>query len=252
MIIYMYKLLGITNRKLCNNDFLEQIRNICTLNNRNKELCTLNNKIKKLHTLNNKKLYTLNNSTKEKCILNNKTKKIYTLDKTNEVISSVSIVLREKDLPETDYKALAEKVLKVCKENNTECILHTYYKVARELDCKKIHMPLHVLKSNPHIRKEFDEIGVSIHSVDEAIEAVNLGATYLTAGHIFATDCKKDLPPRGLDFLSSICNSVSIPVYGIGGISPENAQEAIEAGAVGVCIMSGLMTCTNFETMFNL
>ncbi|EPY2274740.1 thiamine phosphate synthase [Clostridium sporogenes] len=193
----MYKLLAITNRHLCNNEFLEQIQDICTLNEK------------------------------------------------STTIESVSIVLREKDLSERDYKNLAANVLKICKKNNTECILHTYYKVAKELNCKKIHLPLHVLKSNPNIYKDFDEVGVSIHSVSEAIEALNLGATYITAGHIFATDCKKSLPPRGLSFLSSVCSSVNIPVYAIGGISPANAEKAINAGAEGICIMSGLMACKN-------
>ncbi|MBU3214752.1 thiamine phosphate synthase [Clostridium estertheticum] len=193
----MYKVLAITNRHLCNNDFLQQIQAICSLNEK------------------------------------------------NTMIKSVSIVLREKDLSENDYKDLATKVLEICKENNTECILHTYYKVARELNCKKIHLPLHVLKSKPDICKEFNEVGVSIHSVNEALEAVNLGATYIIAGHIFATNCKKDVPPRGLNFLSSVCSSINIPVYAIGGILPANAQKAINAGADGVCIMSGLMTCEN-------
>ena len=193
----MYKVLAITNRHLCNNDFLTQIQDICSLNEK------------------------------------------------NTVIKSVSIVLREKDLSENDYKDLAAKVIKICEKNNTECILHTYYKVARELNCKKIHLPLHVLKSNPDICKEFNEVGVSIHSVSEAIEAVNLGATYITAGHIFATDCKKDIPPRGLSFLSSVCSLVNIPVFAIGGISLRNAQKAINAGADGICIMSGLMNCKN-------
>ncbi|MBU3074850.1 thiamine phosphate synthase [Clostridium estertheticum] len=193
----MYKLLAITNRHLCNNDFLQQIQGICSLNEK------------------------------------------------NTMIKSVSIVLREKDLSENDYKNLATKVLEICKKNNTECILHTYYKVARELNCKKIHLPLHVLKSKPDICKEFNEVGVSIHSVNEAIDAVNLGATYIIAGHIFATNCKKDVPPRGLSFLSSVCRSINIPVYAIGGILPANAQKAINAGADGVCIMSGLMTCEN-------
>ena len=193
----MYKLLAITNRHLCNNDFLTQIKHICSLNEK------------------------------------------------NTVIESVSIVLREKDLSENDYKDLAAKVIKICKKNNTECILHTYYKVAKELNCKKIHLPLHVLKSKPYVCKEFNEVGVSIHSVSEAIEAVNLGATYITAGHIFVTDCKKDIPPRGLSFLSSVCSCVNIPVFAIGGISPANAEKAINAGADGICIMSGLMNCKN-------
>lgn len=198
----MYKLLSITNRHLCNNDFLEQIEEICALNEK------------------------------------------------NTIIESVSIVLREKDLSENDYKDLAAKVLKICEKNNTECILHTYYNAAKELNCKKIHLPLHVLKSNSNISKEFNEVGVSIHSVSEAIEAVNLGATYITAGHIFSTDCKKGVPPRGLSFLSSVCSSVNIPVYAIGGISPANAQKAINAGAEGICIMSGLMTCKNSRELF--
>ena len=193
----MYKVLAITNRHLCYNDFLTQIQGICSLNEK------------------------------------------------NTVIKSVSIVLREKDLPENDYKDLAAKVMKICEKNNTECILHTYYKVAKELNCKKIHLPLHVLKSNPDVCKEFKVIGVSIHSVSEAIEAVNLGATYITAGHIFATDCKKGVPPRGLSFLSSVCSCVNIPVFAIGGISFENAEKAINAGAEGICIMSGLMNCKN-------
>jgi len=193
----MYKILAITNRHLCNNDFLTRIQDICLLNEK------------------------------------------------NTVIKPVSIVLREKDLSENEYKDLAAKVMKICKNNNTECILHTYYKVAKELNCKKIHLPLHGLKSNPDVCKEFNEVGVSIHSVSEAIEAVNLGATYITAGHIFATDCKKDIPPRGLSFLSSVCSSVTIPVYAIGGISHTNSQKSIDAGADGICIMSGLMNCKN-------
>ena len=43
------------------------------------------------------------------------------------------------------------------------------------------------------------------------MEAERLGATYVTAGHIFTTDCKKGLPPRGLDFLKNVCDAVTIP-----------------------------------------
>ena len=49
------------------------------------------------------------------------------------------------------------------------------------------------------------KIGVSIHSAEEAKEAVSLGASYLTAGHIFTTDCKKGVPARGLEFLKEVC-----------------------------------------------
>ena len=79
---------------------------------------------------------------------------------------------------------------------------------------------------------------------EEAIEAQKLGATYISAGHIFATDCKKDLPPRGLEFLKEDCNSVTIPVYAIVGIKLSDVQmdEIIKCGAKGGCIMSGMMS----------
>ena len=70
-----------------------------------------------------------------------------------------------------------------------------------------------------------------------------MGADYLIAGHIYATDCKKGLPPRGRDFLREICSNLSVPVYGIGGISLEEKQigEVLDCGAKGACVMSGAM-----------
>lgn len=83
--------------------------------------------------------------------------------------------------------------------------------------------------------------GVSVHSVEDARLAEQCGATYLTAGHVFVTDCKKGLAPRGLDFLHEVCSSVKIPVYAIGGINDKNAASCIREGAAGVCVMSGYM-----------
>ena len=86
-------------------------------------------------------------------------------------------------------------------------------------------------------------LGSSIHSVSEAQEAQRLGADYLTAGHIYATDCKAGVPPRGLDFLEEVCRSVQIPVYGIGGvqIGSDQLDEMMARGAAGACVMSGMM-----------
>ena len=64
-----------------------------------------------------------------------------------------------------------------------------------------------------------------------------------TAGHVFATDCKRGVPGRGLDFLKATAASVCIPVYAIGGISARNVAAVRGAGAAGACVMSGLMSC---------
>ena len=94
-------------------------------------------------------------------------------------------------------------------------------------------------------KSRFEHIGASCHSVEDAQEAESLGADYITAGHVFATDCKKGLPPRGIEFLSSVCESVSIPVYAIGGISPDNIDLVRQCGAAGACVMSGFMKCSD-------
>lgn len=157
-----------------------------------------------------------------------------------------AIVLREKDLPEEDYFFLAEKVMNICEDFSMPCILHTFYRAARQLGCRRIHLPLCVFEQmEPDMG--FDVIGTSIHSTEQAEQAVLLGAGYVTAGHVFETDCKKGLPGRGLAFVQEVVQAVDIPVYGIGGICAANAPDVVRAGASGVCVMSGFMNEKIFE-----
>lgn len=166
-----------------------------------------------------------------------------------EKIASASpdrIILREKDLSEEDYCFLADKVADICQKYDTKLMLHYYWRTAVKLGCKNIHLPLHILKElSENDKTDFDCIGTSCHSVEDAVEAQKLGANYITAGHIFATDCKKGLAPRGLDFLRNVCKSVNIPVYAIGGISADNIGLVRECGAAGGCVMSGFMKCND-------
>lgn len=160
-----------------------------------------------------------------------------------------AVILREKDLSETEYAKLAEEVYNITTSYDVRLIIHTYINVARELGINTVHMSLHNMRE---YRKEFiDNVnkinniktGCSIHSVEEAVEARNMGASYITAGHVYATDCKKGLAPRGLDFLKNVCDSVDIPVYAIGGIDIDDGRrkEVKKYGAAGSCIMSGMM-----------
>lgn len=154
-----------------------------------------------------------------------------------------ALVLREKDLTEEKYTELAEQALKLCDHYQVPCILHTYINTARKLDCPRIHLPLPLLEKYSNELQDFQVAGCSVHSPEDALKAEKLGATYLTAGHIYTTDCKKGLPPRGLKFLENVCKSVKIPVYAIGGIHMGTGQieEVIKSGAKGGCIMSEMM-----------
>ncbi len=156
------------------------------------------------------------------------------------------IILREKDLSEDEYRQLAASAIEICGKYGTELMLHYFWRTAIELGHKNIHLPLSVLAElSDDDRAHFEHIGASCHSVDDALSAQKLGADYITAGHVFATDCKKGLQPRGLGFLKDVCESVSIPVYAIGGISPENIDMVRKCRAGGACVMSGFMECAD-------
>ncbi len=152
-----------------------------------------------------------------------------------------AIMLREKDLPINEYTSLAKEVKKICDKNNVDIIINTFIESAKILNIKNIHLPFPMLLENKSCLNDFELIGTSVHSEEEALKAEELGVNYITAGHIFKTDCKKGLEPRGLKFLKQICDNANIPVFAIGGINNENTPLAIKAGAAGVCIMSSAM-----------
>ena len=174
-------------------------------------------------------------------------------ERMEKIISSGAdaVIVREKDLKEREYEELARRVIKICERAQISCILHTYAEAAVRLNCRKIHFPLHVLRvlsqSQETMIRHFSTVGASVHSPEEAREAQALGADYVTAGHVFATDCKRGLEPRGLEFLRETVNAVSIPVFAIGGISAENVEAVRKAGAAGACIMSQMMRGEFYE-----
>lgn len=174
-------------------------------------------------------------------------------ERMEKIVSSGAdaVIVREKDLKEREYEELARRVIKICERAQISCILHTYAEAAVRLNCRKIHFPLHVLRvlsrSQETMLRHFSTVGASVHSPEEAREAQALGADYVTAGHVFATDCKRGLEPRGLEFLRETVNAVSIPVFAIGGISAENVKAVRKAGAAGACIMSQMMRGEFYE-----
>ncbi len=152
------------------------------------------------------------------------------------------IILREKDLSDSDYASLAEQVVDICRKYSVICTLHGHPEAALRLGVKSVHLPLPVLRTlDRDMLRRFDETGTSCHSLDELKEAEQYGVSYVIAGHIFETDCKRSLQGRGLSFLRDMCANTQLPVYGIGGISAENLPSVLRWGARGVCIMSGCM-----------
>lgn len=155
-----------------------------------------------------------------------------------------AVILRAKALDKAAYRTLALQAQQSCEAAGIALILHSDWQLARELGISMLHLPLAFLRQiSEYERAYFTWLSTSVHSVEEAIEAQALGATVLIAGHIYTTQCKASLAPRGLGFLQSVCSAVSLPVYAIGGIDFDAEQHAeLQAnGARGACVMSAYM-----------
>lgn len=155
-----------------------------------------------------------------------------------------AVILRAKSLDKAAYRTLALQAQQSCKVTGIPLILHSYWQLAHDLGISKLHLPLALLRQiSEYERAYFTWLSTSVHSVGEAQEAQALGATVLIAGHIYTTQCKADLAPRGLGFLQNVCSAVNLPVYAIGGISFDASQHAeLQAnGARGACVMSAYM-----------
>ena len=98
------------------------------------------------------------------------------------------VILREKDLSADAYTTLAEKVLRACEINDVTLVIHSFPNTARKLGVQNLHMPLPLLSEE--LCSEFETVGISVHSIEQLKQAESCGADYVTAGHIFATDCK--------------------------------------------------------------
>ncbi len=181
-----------------------------------------------------------------------------------------AILLREKDLSETEYETLARQVMEICATYEVPCILHTYVDAAARLNARAVHLPLPAFRALRTAQEsggmpeadhgqagmaesggEPSVFGVSCHSLEDALEAERLGCAYLTAGHIFHTNSKRGRPGRGLDFLREVCEQVDVPVVAIGGIGPDNIAEVRRSGAAGACVMSSCMQCWDPKELFD-
>lgn len=83
-------------------------------------------------------------------------------------------------------------------------------------------------------------LGVSVHSLEGAKSAEHQGANYVIFGHVFATNSKSGIAPRGIPALKAICSSLCIPVIAIGGIRPDCMDAIYAAGASGIAVMSAI------------
>ena len=237
----MFKIFCITNRKICKDDFVQTIERVVS---EDKSLQVIEKALGKEISLDKNELLVSSNMklTDEDGLKESTFENIGEGMTNSNLPKPDMLILREKDLSEDEYYELAKKVKPMCDKAGVELVIHTYVNVAKKLGVKSIHLPLDkYIMLTEEDKQLFDNIGTSVHSLDDLEKAISMGANYVLAGHIYDTDCKKGLPGRGLEFLQEICSNVRVPVIAIGGINMDRLKEVKDVGASGAAIMSGYM-----------
>lgn len=152
--------------------------------------------------------------------------------------------LRDKTSTTRELVRIGHALHTLTRQYGAQLIVNDRLDVALAIEADGVHLGQDDLPVELARRIAGDRliIGVSAETVEEAHQAEAAGADYLGVGPMFATHTKPDAgTPVGPERLRAIKQAVRIPVFGIGGITPENALAVLHAGADGICVISAIV-----------
>jgi len=175
----------------------------------------------------------------------------------SDIVSKVGFAVRagvdvvQVRYPQLGARELSRIVRAIQRESatsKTAVIVNDRVDVAMALGANGVHLghrslPIDVVRriTGPDML-----IGVSVHSVEEAIEAAAGGADYLTFGHVYPTGSHPGEPGRETALLAEVVEAVDpLPVIAIGGITPKRVSEVLRSGAKGVAVMRSILNAAN-------
>ena len=159
------------------------------------------------------------------------------------------VQLREKELDDAAFLQEAMEMKALCEKYKVPFFVNDNVEIAVKCRADGIHVGQEDMTAEKVRQQVGDEmmIGVSVHSVEEALEAVKNGADCLGVGAMFSTATKADADVLTKEVLREICAAVDIPVVAIGGISRENLAELKGTGIDGVALVSAIFAAEDIE-----
>lgn len=138
---------------------------------------------------------------------------------------------------------MAKRAREVCQKHDVLFIVNDDLALMKAVDADGLHVG-QTDGNLDFMRRETEGklLGVSAHTLAEAVDAIEHGADYIGAGPIYQTSTKPDAKkPVGVDLIAEFRNNhINVPLVGIGGITLENASEVIKSGADGVAVISAI------------
>ena len=159
------------------------------------------------------------------------------------------VQLREKELDEAEFLAEAKEVSALCRRYGVPFFVNDNVDIAIACGADGVHVGQEDMAAAQVRRRVGDGmmIGVSVHSVEEALEAVRNGADCLGVGAMFSTSTKADANVLPREVLRDICRAVDVPVVAIGGIGKGNLMQLAGTGVDGVALVSAIFGAADIE-----
>lgn len=159
------------------------------------------------------------------------------------------VQLREKELDAEAFLKEAIEISALCKQYGVPFFINDNVEIAVKCHADGIHVgqeDMEAIQVRQRVGKDMI-IGVSVHSVEEALEAVRNGADCLGVGAMFSTSTKTDVNILPKETLRAICDAVDIPVVAIGGIGKTNISRLAGTGVDGVALVSAIFGAEDIE-----
>lgn len=159
------------------------------------------------------------------------------------------VQLREKEMGEEEFLEEAKEIHTLCRQYGVPFIVNDNVEVAAACGAEGIHVGQEDMAAGD-VRRRVGVgmiLGVSVHTVEEAREAVRNGADYLGLGAVFPTSTKTDVDQMPNETLRAICGAVDVPVVAIGGINRDNIGKLAGSGVDGVALVSAIFSAPDIE-----
>ena len=159
------------------------------------------------------------------------------------------VQLREKELDETAFLQEAKELCALCRRYGVPFLVNDNVEIAIACGADGIHVGQEDLAAGEVRRRVGDDmiLGVSVHTVEEACQAVRDGADYLGLGAVFPTSTKTDVEQMPNETLRAICDAVDVPIVAIGGINRGNILRLAGSGVDGVALVSAIFSAEDIE-----
>lgn len=159
------------------------------------------------------------------------------------------VQLCEKELDEENFLKEAMEISALCKQYGVPFFVNDNVEIAVKCHADGIHVGQEDMKAEQVRQRVGNDmmIGVSVHSVKEAVEAAQNGADCLGVGAMFSTSTKTDVDIIPKETLREICAAVDIPVVAIGGIHKKNLHQLSGTGVDGVALVSAIFAADDIE-----